>query len=443
MFLVYDALKKRESEGQYIRVAIIGAGAMARAVILQMARSVPGMLLCAVANRTLEHARCAFEEAGCREVEAVGSVEALEDCIRRGVPAITEDPLLVCRAEGIDAVVEITGTLEFASHAVLEAIRFKKHILLMNAELDGTLGPILKVYADQAGVVFTNVDGDQPGVIMNLYRDVQSMGLRPVMCGNIKGLQDRYRNPTTQEGFARKWKQGVYAVSSFADGTKMSFEQTVVANATGMRVFQRGMIGPTVPLGTPLLEAIKQYPLDAFLEGPGFVDYLVGAEPLAGVFVLATIENPVHRHYLGLYKVGEGPLYCFYVPYHLCHFVVPFSVARAVLYHDATIAPKGAPVVDMIATAKKDLKKGETVDAIGGYMTYGQCENADVSRQERLLPMGLAEGCRLIRDIPKDQVLTYEDVVLPQGRLCDKLRSEQEEYFFKKSPQSEECSRVR
>ncbi|MFZ5802838.1 MAG: NAD(P)H-dependent oxidoreductase [Candidatus Omnitrophota bacterium] len=440
MFLVYDALKKRASENLYIRVAVIGAGAMARPLVLQMAHSVPGMRVCAVANRTLDRAKLAFAEAGFPSPKTVSSVGALEDCIRKGVPAVTENPLLVCQAEGIDAVIEVTGTLEFAAHAVMEAIRFKKHVILMNAELDGTLGAILKVHADRAGVVLTNVDGDQPGVIMNLYRDVQSMGLRPVMCGNIKGLQDRYRNPTTQEGFARKWKQGVYLVSSFADGTKISFEQAVVANATGMRVFQRGMLGPVVPAGTPLQEAIQQYPLDKFLERPGIVDYVVGAEPLAGVFVLATIDHPVHRHYLALYKVGDGPLYCFYVPYHLCHFLAPFSIARAVIYHDATIAPHGAPTVEVVATAKKDLKKGEVVDPIGGYMTYGQCENADAVRRERLLPMGLGEGCRLLRDVPRDQVLTCEDVAFPAGRLCDMLRAEQETHFGGKDRRREGSS---
>lgn len=433
MFLVYDALKKRESENRFINVAVLGAGAMARPFILQMAHSVPGMRVCVVANRTLSHAKLAFQDAGCPYPEVVETLDQLEDCIRRKIPAITENEMLACRAESIDAVVEVTGTLEYASRAVMEAIRHKKHVILMNAELDGTLGPILKAYADKEGVIFTNVDGDQPGVIMNLYRDVQSMGLKPVLCGNIKGLQDRYRNPTTQEGFAKKWGQKPYMVSSFADGTKMSFEQAVVANATGMRVAQRGMIGPSVPSGTLLREAIKEYPLDKILkEGPGIVDYVVGAEPLAGVFVLATIEHPMHKHYLALYKVGDGPLYCFYNPYHLCHFTAAFSIARAVLYQDATVAPQGSPKVDVIATAKKDIKRGELIDAIGGYMTYGQCENSEIAQGERILPVGLAEGCRLRRDIPRDQVLTYDDVELPEGRLCDKLRMEQDSFFTEK-----------
>lgn len=431
MFLVYDALKKREGENQYIHAAVIGAGAMARPLILQMAHSVPGMRVSVVANRTLAHARAAFVDAGCPEPATVKTVDQLEDCIRKNVPAVTDNEMLVCRAEGIDAVVEVTGTIEYAARAVMEAIRHKKHIISMNAELDGTLGSVLKTYADREGVVFTNTDGDQPGVIMNLYRDVQSMGLKPVLCGNIKGLQDRYRNPSTQEGYAKAWGQKPHMVASFADGTKMSFEQAIVANATGMGVAQRGMIGPTVPSGMPLREAVKAYPIDKILNsGPGIVDYVVGAEPLAGVFVLATIDHPMHQHYLALYKVGSGPLYCFYNPYHLCHFTAPFSIARAVLYQDATVTPQGLPKVDVVATAKKSLREGERLDMIGGYMTYGQCENSRLVHDENLLPIGLAEGCRLTRDIEQDQVLTYGDVELPEGRLSDRLRAEQNALFL-------------
>jgi predicted homoserine dehydrogenase-like protein len=297
----------------------------------------------------------------------------------------------------------------------------------MNAELDGTVGPMLKRYADRAGVVFTNADGDQPGVTMNLYRFVRGIGVEPVLCGNIKGLHDPYRNPTTQAEFARKWGQKPHMVTSFADGSKISFEQAIVANATGMRVAQRGMWGPTVPTGSRIEEAAQWYPVDELLAFRGVVDYVVGAAPSPGVFVLGTLDDPVQQHYLNLYKLGEGPLYCFYTPYHLCHFEVPTTVARAVLFGDPAIAPLGAPLVEVVATAKRDLDAGETLDGIGCYMTYGQCENADVARSERLLPMGLVEGCRLNRDVGQDEVLSYDDVELPPGRLAARLRKEQDQ----------------
>lgn len=429
MIIVDTALKKREAENNPVKVGMVGAGFMGRGIALQLLNVTPGMELVAISNRSIEGARRAYSDAGVNDMDIVNSVPDLEESVSKGRSAITEDPMLLCQAEMIDAVIEVTGAIEFGARVVKETISHGKHIIIMNAELDGTVGPILKSHADKAGVVFTNADGDQPGVIMNLYRFVQGLGVSPVLCGNIKGLQDPYRNPTTQADFARRWKQKAHMVTSFADGTKISFEQAIVANATGMRVAKRGMYGPTVPAGTPIKEAVNWYPMESLLQDNGIVDYVVGAEPGPGVFVLGTHDHPTQQHYLELYKLGKGPLYCFYTPYHLCHFEVPNTVARAVLFNDAAIAPIAGPRVDVVATAKKNLKKGEILDGMGYYMTYGQAENSEVVRAQNLLPIGLAEGCRLMRDITKDEVLTFTDVELPPGRLCDELWQQQNEHF--------------
>ncbi|HEY4651255.1 MAG TPA: Gfo/Idh/MocA family oxidoreductase [Pontibacter sp.] len=429
MIIIDSALAKRHAENNPIRVAMVGAGFMGRGIALQICKYVQGMELVAISNRDINQARRAYNEASVEAVEEVATIEALEENIRQGKYSITDDAMLLCRAEGIDAVIEVTGAVEFGTNVAMRAIENKKHIIMMNAEVDGTVGPILKVYADRAGVVFTNADGDQPGVIMNLFRFVKGLGVKPVLCGNIKGLHDPYRNPTTQKGFAEKWGQKPEMVTSFADGSKISFEQAIVANGTGMRVAKRGMHGPTVAPGTPIKEAVNLYPIEDLVNGPGIVDYVVAAEPGPGVFVLGTHDDPTQQHYLNLYKLGEGPLYCFYTPYHLCHFEVPNTVARAVLFHDAALTPMGAPCVSVVAAAKIDLKAGQVVDGIGHYMTYGLCENADTTLAENLLPIGVAEGCVLKRDIPKDQVLTYDDVILPEGRLVDKLLKQQAAYF--------------
>ncbi len=429
MIIVDTALAQRHREGRPVRVALVGAGFMGRGVALQVCTAVKGMQIVAIANRTLEGAQRAYREAGVEGVRVVETVAQLERAIETGAPAVTEDALLPCRAAGIDAIVELTGTVEHAARVTLEAIAHRKHVVLMNPEVDGTIGPILKTYADRAGVVLTSADGDQPGVMMNLYRFVRGIGVKPVLCGNIKGLHDPYRNPTTQEGFARQWGQNPAMVTSFADGTKISFENAIVANGTGMRVGQRGMFGPTVPAGTPIQEVADRYPLEALIDGPGIVDYVVGAMPGPGVFVLGTHDHPQQRHYLALYKLGNGPLYCFHTPYHLCHFEVPNTVARAVLFGDAALAPLGGPCVEVAATAKVDLKAGQRIDGLGGYLTYGLAENSATARAEDLLPIGLAEGCTLRRDVPRDGLLTFADVELPPDRLCDRLWREQLERF--------------
>jgi predicted homoserine dehydrogenase-like protein len=429
MIIVDNALNARKANNNPIRVAMIGAGFMARGIALQICNYVPGMVLAAICNRHLDGAKRAYFEAGIEKVTVTKNENELQNAISKGLAAVTEDPMLLCKAERIDAIIEVTGAVEFGAQVVLTAIDHRKHIVMMNAELDGTIGPILKKYADRKDCVLTNADGDQPGVTLNLYRFVKSIGVRPVLCGNIKGLHDPYRNPTTQKGFAEKWGQNPSMVTSFADGTKISFEQAIVANATGMRVGKRGMFGPTVPAGTSVKEANHLFPLDILLDGPGIVDYLVGAEPSPGVFVLGTHDHPKQKHYLILYNLGEGPLYCFYTPYHLCHFEVPMTVARAVLFKDATITPIGKPCVDVVAAAKIDLKCGQVLDGLGHYMTYGLCENHEIVKEQSLLPIGLAEGCRLKRDIAKDQIITYADVERPLGRISDKLRFEQDQFL--------------
>ena len=425
MIILDKALEELQQQNRPIRVAMIGAGYMGRGIALQMVAYTKGMQLVAIANRTLAAAERAYQEAGANDVNAVTSKAELEASIKNGHYAITDDPYLVCEAENIDAIVEVTGEIEFGAHVVLSAIKHGKHVILMNAELDATLGPILKTYADRAGVIISTADGDQPGVIMNLYRYVAGIGCKPVLAGNMKGLQDPYRTPKTQKKFAETYHQKAHMVTSFADGSKISMEMAVVANATGFKVGQRGMYGPACE---HVNDAINLFPTDQLMNG-GLVDYILCGQPGGGVFVIGYNDNPLQQRYLKYYKMGEGPLYLFYAPYHLCHLEAPMSVARAVLYNDATSSPIGGPVVDVLTVAKRDLKRGEVVDGIGEFTCYGVTENSSVCQAENLLPLGLAEGCRLLRDVAKDEALTYSDVVLPEGRLCDRLRAEQNKTF--------------
>ena len=245
MIIVDTALAKREAAGDPVRVALVGAGFMGRGLTNQIVHSTPGMTLVVIANRHLEKAERAWREAGVTEIRAVTTADELDRAIADGVAAITTDHLVASGSAGVEAVVEATGAIEYGCHVVVGAIDHGKHVVLMNAEVDGTVGPLLSARADAAGVVYTGCDGDQPGVLGNLLRFVTGIGLTPLVAGNVKGLQDEYRTPTTQAGFAEKWGQDPYMVTSFADGTKISFEQAIVANAAGMTVERRGMRGTT------------------------------------------------------------------------------------------------------------------------------------------------------------------------------------------------------
>lgn len=427
MIITDRLLQDRAERSDPVRVAMVGAGFMGRGLANQIVNSVAGMELVAIANRTVDHAVRAYKEAGVDDVALVGDASAAARAAAAGRPFVTDDPSLAYGADHVDAVVDATGAVEFGTHVALGTIAAGKHLVLLNAELDGTVGPILKQRADAAGVVYTACDGDQPGVQANLLRFVQGIGVTPLVAGNIKGLQDPYRTPTTQEGFAKQWGQDPWMVTSFADGTKISFEQALVANGFGLTVPQRGMYGRDHRGHVD--ELTQMYDVDALRELGGIVDYVVGSKPSPGVFVLGTHDDPKQRHYLKLYKLGDGPLYSFYVPYHLCHFEVPNSVARAVLLGEAVLAPDGGPRVEVVTTAKRDLAAGEVLDALGGYLTYGVAERADVQHADRLLPIGLAEGAMLRRPVAKDEVVTYDDVTMPAGRRCDVLRAEQDARF--------------
>ena len=182
------------------------------------------------------------------------------------------------------------------------------------------------------------------------------MGLTPRVIGNVKGLQDPYRNPTTQKGFAEKWKQNPAMVTSFADGSKISFEQAIVANATGFEVQSRGM-SRGMEYKDDVMKIGKLYDIDEVRKLGGIVDYVVGT-PLTKFYVLAEHPDPKQQHYLSLYKMGDGPLYSFFVPYHLVHFEVPNAIARVVLFRDSVAKPLGGPVVEVCAVAKRDLRCG-------------------------------------------------------------------------------------
>ena len=414
-------LREREATGHPIRVGIVGAGASGRAIALQLGTPVPGIRLAAIANRTPEHAERAFREAGATAWRRATTAREAETTIAHGLPVLTDNPSVLTSCDAIDLIIEVTGTIECGARVALDAFDHGKHVVLVNAELDSCLGPILKVKADQAGVVLTHTDGDEPGVAMTLLRYLRSVGLRPVAAGNLKGMVDYYTTPETQRAFAEKHGLDAKKVTSFADATKLSMEATVLANATGFQVGRRGMYGPTCK---EVREMGNLLPADQMLS-IGLVDYALGAAPYTGAFVIVYEDSLLKKVQLAYYKLGDGPFYVFYTPFHLPHVQIASTIGRAVINHDATVAPIGGPICEVVTVAKRDLKAGERLDGIGGFCAYGLIDNVAAARAMAALPIGLSEGCVLTRNIPKDDVICLQDVLLPGDRLSDSLWREQ------------------
>jgi predicted homoserine dehydrogenase-like protein len=428
MIIVDAALEAREKEKRPIRVALIGAGFMSHGLANHIVNTTPGMRLVGVYNRRFERAfeLCAY--AGISDVVSPAKQAEADSAIRAGKVIATGDPFLLARSSEVDVLVDVTGSVEFGAQVAFEAFIHKKDVVLMNAEIDATIGPILQTYAAKHGVILSACDGDEPGLQIDLLRWVKGLGMTPRVVGNVKGLQDPYRNPTTQKAFAEKWGQNPAMVTSFADGSKISFEQAIVANATGFVVQSRGMSRGR-EYKDDIMKIGQIYDIDQVRKLGGVIDYVVGT-PQTKLYVLAEHPDPKQQHYLSLYKMGDGPLYTFFTPYHLVHFETPAGIARVVLFRDSLAKPLGGPVVEVCAVAKRDLQAGEVLDDYGMYMTYGEAVNADEMCEHRYLPEGLVEGCLLKRDVAKDAVVTYDDVELPQGRLADRLRAEQYRVFM-------------
>ena len=226
------------------------------------------------------------------------------------------------------------------------------------------------------------------------------------MAGNIKGYLDRYANPTMIVPEADKRRLDYKMCTSYTDGTKLCIEMALTANAFGLRTAVPGMLGPRAAM---VQEALGLFDFDR-LWGGGvpIVDYILGAEPGGGVFAVGFCENDYQRDMLAYYKMGQGPYYLFYRPYHLCHVEAMASILDAAAGR-ALLQPVHGFRTNVYAYAKRDLKRGEALDGLGGYTCYGLIENCDAAAVPGL-PICLADDLRLRRDVKKDDRILWTDV---------------------------------
>lgn len=418
-----EELKKRESRP--LRIGMAGAGAMGQGIAWQV-KITPGMQLEFVTDIDLEAARKAVEQIGLEAVEANG--DELPE-LAEGQVLIGTDTLSILHSEearDLDAFVEATNSIGNAAEYCLGAIEAGMHVILMNAEVDLLFGRILQKEADKHGVIVTSDAGDQHGVIMTMMREIELWGFDIVQAGNIKGFLDRYATPESIREEAAKRNLSPVQCCAYTDGTKLNIEMALISNATGLTPFKDGMEGPRCE---DVHEVMDLFDFDAY-GGQGRVDYILGSEPGGGVYLVGRCDSAFQQPYLEYYKLGKGPYYLFYRPYHLCHLETTRAIAEACLHQRAILRPDHGRVSDVYAYAKQDLKSGQSIEeGIGGAECYGlirPCADAD---PQKSVPIAWLEGeplrrPRVLRDIAKDTPIRIDDIELPDVALHRILRGQ-------------------
>lgn len=416
-------LAYREAWKNPIKLAVAGTGFIGRGLINQIGL-MKGIRVTAAANRNPDKAVNVLAQAKpplkyrlCRDQDE------LNRAVRDGETGLVADPLLLAAAD-VDIVCDCTGDVEVGAALGLKAIEKGKHFIT-NAETDATVGPVLKKLASEKGLVYSGADGDEPGVVMHLYRHVSLLGLEIVAAGKFKKFYDRFATPPSVKPWADKYGLNPILVASFADGTKLSFEMTQLANATGLIPEVRGMHCPRATLDT-VADVLRLKEQGGILNSRGVVEVVQDVEPSGGVFVVATTNHPQIIRDFQYLKMGNGPNYLFYRPYHLCSIEMPVTVILAVLAGEATIAPGQSPVAEVLAAAKRDLQPGDVLDGIGGYSVYGLIDKAQTVKEQNLLPVGMAQGARVIKPIKTDEPITMDHVEVNRGSVLWKLKELQD-----------------
>jgi predicted homoserine dehydrogenase-like protein len=378
------------------------------------AQMTPGMRCVAVCDIRLERAVQWVEQNGYPH-RVVETTTELHDAVRAGQMAVCEDSSVIARSEVVEVVIEATSSVLGGARCALTAIEHEKHVLMMNYEADLTYGPYLMERAEERGLVYTVMDGDQPTVLVHLIEDMQFMGFELVMAGNMKAYLDRHTDPTRIIPEADKRGLDHRMCSSYTDGSKLCVEMAVLANGLDLRTAAPGMLGPRMD---SIHDIFDHFDFAALWDGrTGLVDYVLGATPRGGVYAVGFTDHPRQQETLAWLppNMGPGPFYLFYRPYHLGHFEAMKTVAWAVLDHRPVLKPDFGYKTNVYAYAKADLARGDELDGIGGYAAYGLIENLDDPDAVPGVPICIAEHMTLKRDVAKDERIAWADVEYDQA----------------------------
>ena len=426
-----EKLRILEKEGRKVRIGIVGTGQMGSGLV-NLISQIKGMEVVALAEIDIEKAILVFESIGLKRKEIIISEDfsQCDEALADGRKVVTKDAKVLASLHFVDVIVEATGVPEVGAKVAFEAINNKKDIIMMNLEADVTVGPLLARLARTAGVIYTVGAGDEPSAIKELYDFATSLAFKVVAAGKGKNNPlDRKATPETLRKTALSKGMNPRMLTEFVDGSKTMIEMAALANATGLVPDIRGMHGPQCSV-KELSSVFTLTNKGGILSQDGVVDFALG-DIAPGVFVVISTDNPYLRKDLDYLRMGSGPNYVLYRPYHLANIEIPISIVRAIVCREATLVAKGSLIAEVITIAKKDLRSGQELDGIGGHTVYGSIEKAGIAEKESFLPLGLAQGAIMKKNISQGDYLTYDNVELDSSSFLLNLRKTQDDLFQK------------
>ena len=445
---LHDKLQQRAAQKNPLRVGLIGAGKFGAMYLAQVPKT-PGVHLAAIADLAPAKARANLERVGWK-VERFAA-RSIDEALSSGSTHLAEDWQALVRHPKIDIVVECTGHPIAAVEHCLEAFRNGKQVINVTVEADAFCGPLLARRAADAGVIYSLAFGDQPALICDLVDWARAAGFGVVAAGRGHKWLPHFAQSTPETVWghygltpeqARVGGLNAKMFNSFLDGSKPAIECTAVCNATGLTAPPDGLSYPPASIDQiptvcrpraegGVLHEKGQVEVISSLERDGTP---IGYDIRFGVFVVFEGDTEYIRNCFREYMVRTDPsgrYACLYKRWHLIGLEVGISVASVGLRGEAT----GAATcfnADVVATAKRDLKPGETLDGEGGYTVWGKLFPAQKSLEVGGLPLGLAHDVKLARAVPQGQPLTWRDVLIDESLTALRVRREMEALFGSK-----------
>ncbi|MCF6109210.1 NAD(P)H-dependent oxidoreductase [Mesorhizobium muleiense] len=417
-----ELLQRAEQQGP-ITIGLAGAGQMGTDIVVQVAL-MPGMRIGAISEVRPQAAIDAALLAGHDRSDIVqaGNAAAIDRAIEAGKIAVTEDLHALAAAGRIDVIIDATGNPNIGTLFALEVMKNGKHIVMLNVEADITIGRFLKEEARKAGVVYTGAAGDEPACTLEIIGFARSLGFNIIAAG--KGKNNPLKidaMPADYEKEAAERNMNARMLVEFVDGSKTAIEMVAIANATGLVPDVPGMHGPTATL-EELAGVLCPREDGGVLHRKGVVDYSIGKGVAPGVFCIIETRHPRVLERMIDLKVGKGPYFTIFRPYHLTSLEVPLSAARAVVYKRADMEPLDHPVAEAVAVAKSELAPGQSLGMIGENDYRGFAMTWEDARARGALPLGLAERAKVVKPVKTGDFLTYENCVPDESMVITQIR---------------------